>query len=204
MFGGQLMAWIFLKLHQRSLVPFQKKKKKSNWGKGWCPILKEATLCLLGIPEETEIITSPGWWCDGTSPWALRPKILLKTPSLRYGPMSKKMKCKHHSLLAAWSERIANVGHCSLVFNPRSQFTQWSQIHSHSFIFSPSLYVYMVGEASEQAKASRQLQAKIIYTKNILKLNIVLTTVFFCVPHPGSCGCTVETDSVWARAAVEC
>ena len=27
MFGGQLTAWIFLKLHQRSLVPFQEKKK---------------------------------------------------------------------------------------------------------------------------------------------------------------------------------
>lgn len=147
-------------------------------------------------------ITGMMMWWDKS--WALHPKILLKTPSLRYGPMSKKMKCKHHSLPAAWSERIANAGHCSLVF------ILVPSLHSdHKFIhllyILPKLICLHGGEASEQAKASRQLQAKIIYTKNILKLNIVLTTVFFCVPHPGSCGCTVG-DRLLSEPgrAVEC
>ena len=92
MFGGQLTAWIFLKLHQRSLVPLQKKKKKknSNWGKGWCSILKEATLCLLGIPEETEIITSPGWWCDGTSPEHFILRSFLELQAFVMVPCQKK------------------------------------------------------------------------------------------------------------------
>lgn len=83
-------------------------------------------------------------------------------------------------------------------------------LHSdHKFIhllyILPKLICLHGGEASEQAKASRQLQAKMIYTKNILKLNIVLTTVFFCVPHPGSCGCIVG-DRLLSEPgrAVEC
>ena len=203
MFGGQLMAWIFLKLHQRSLVPFQK-KKKSNWGKGWCPVLKEATLCLLGIPEETEIVTSPGWWCDGTSPEHFVRRSFLELQAFVMVPCQKK-----------WSANITVYQQLSLnVLQMRdiavSCLILIHSLHSdHKFIhllyILPKLICLHGGEASEQAKASRQLQAKIIYTKNILKLNIVLTTVFFCVPHPGSCGCIVG-DRLLSEPgrAVEC
>lgn len=123
-------------------------EKKNNWGRRWFLILREATLCLLSIPEEIEINTSPRWWCDRTSP-----KFPLRTPSIRYGPTSRKMKCRNRGLPAAWFKRITNVRHFSLTFNAHSQFTQWLQVHSPPFTFSPSLYVYIAGK-----HLSRQMQ----------------------------------------------
>lgn len=113
-------------------------------------------VCLLNICEETEISTSPGCCWDRTKSnntriCRTRSKLPLRTLSIRYGPMSRKMKCRNCGLPAAWLKPLPNVGHFSLTFNPCSQFTQGLWVHSPP-LRSPQAYMFTRWESIRVGK----------------------------------------------------